>query len=69
MALDWLTPAFARFVLPPFERNGSGALRSPPNTPVVREASQAPRSLTEQKRDMEPSEFVNVELVVFSIGS
>jgi len=33
MALDWLTPAFARFVLPPFERNGSGASRPPPNTP------------------------------------
>jgi hypothetical protein len=69
MALDCLFAEFSGFVLPPFEPNGSGALRQPPNTPVVREAPQAPRSLTEQKRDIEPSESVHVELVVFCIGS
>jgi hypothetical protein len=33
MVLDWLTAEFSGFVPPPFQRNVSGALRQPPNTP------------------------------------
>jgi len=68
MALGCPFAAPSCFVLPPFERNGSGALRSPPNTPVVREAPQATRSLTGEKRDLEPSESVHLEFVVFPTG-
>jgi hypothetical protein len=55
-------------VPPPHQRNGSGAGVKPPNTPVVREAPEAARSLTGEKRDIEPSDSVDLGLVVFSIG-
>jgi hypothetical protein len=41
----------------------------PLTPPVGGEASQALRSPPEQKRDIDPSEFIHLELVVFSIGS
>jgi hypothetical protein len=42
---------------------------SPLTPPVGTEASQATRSLTGEKGDIEPSESVDLELVAFSIGS
>jgi hypothetical protein len=48
---------------------GRGLYASPLTPPVVREASQALRSPPEQKRDIDQSEFIHLELVVFSIGS
>jgi hypothetical protein len=40
----------------------------PLTPPVGGEASQALRSSPEQKRDIDPSEFIHLELVVFSIS-
>jgi hypothetical protein len=47
VALDWLTAAFSRFVLHPFQHDGSGALRQPPNTPVARETPHTKSVLLE----------------------
>jgi hypothetical protein len=46
-----------------------GLYASPLTPPVVREAPQATRSLTGEKRDLEPSESILLEFVVFPIGS
>ena len=43
---------------------GRGLYDRPLTPPVVREAPQAPRSLTGEKRDLEPSESVHLEFVV-----
>src|SRR5215212_7005139 len=56
-------------VAPRWRPDVSGALRSPPNTPVVREAPQATRSLTGEKRDLEPSESVHLELRLQACGT
>src|SRR5215208_556905 len=47
---------------------GRGLYDRPLTPPVVREAPQATRSLTGEKRDLEPSESVHLEFVVFPTG-